>query len=260
MSEVPIRLPDVAVIGFDAPIRWLAEGWSDLMKCFWQSLAYGLILTGFSIWLVWTLYATHIAFWVFALTCGFVFVAPMLAMGLYAAGRVLEAGGKPSLADMLVVRSALRQDLAYLGLALLIVFLIWGQIAQIVYGLSTFQTHATIGSLLHFTFGTASGHSMLMAGTLIGGLIAFFAFTLVVVSAPMLLDRNADVFMATVTSFRAVSRNFLPMLFWAFLLATLLLLTVLTGFLGLALVFPWLGLASWRAYRSLVLTAEPAQS
>lgn len=253
MSETPSRLPDVAAIGFDAPFRWLGGGWSDLMKCFWQSLVYGLILTAFSLWLVYTLYTTHVAFWVFALTCGFVFVAPMLAMGLYSAGRSLEAGERPSLWSMLFVRSALRQDLAYLGLALLIIFLLWGQIAQIVYGLSTFQTHSTIASLLEFTFRTPSGHTMLATGTLIGGLIAFFAFTLVVVSAPMLLDQDADVFIACVTSFRAVSRNLPAMLLWAFLLAALLLATVFTGFFGLAIVFPWLGLASWRAYRTLVL-------
>jgi uncharacterized membrane protein len=253
MSDTPSRLPDVAVIGFDAPFRWLAQGWSDLMACFWQSLVYGLLLTAFSLWLVYALYTTRIAFWVFALTCGFVFVAPMLAMGLYAAGRMLEAGARPTLRGMLFVRSALRQDLAYLGLALLIIFLLWGQIAQIVYGLSTFQTHSTIASLLDFTFNTPAGHTMLATGTLVGGLIAFFAFTLVVVSAPMLLDQNTDVFIATVTSFRAVSRNLSPMLLWAFLLALLLLLTVFTGFLGLAIIFPWLGFASWRAYRTLVL-------
>ena len=252
MSDTPGRLPDVAVIGFDAPFNWLREGWSDLTKCFWQSLVYGLILTIVSLWLVYALYTTHVAFWVFALTCGFVFVAPMLAMGLYAAGLKLEVGERPSLGDMLFVRTALRRDLAYLGLALLIVFLLWGQIAQIVYGLSTFQTHSTLASLLDFTFRTPAGRSMLATGTVVGGLIAFFAFTLVVVSAPMLLDQKADVFIATVTSFRAVSRNLSPMLLWAFLLAILLLATVFTGFLGLAIVFPWLGLASWRAYRTLV--------
>lgn len=253
MTDAVRRLPDVAKIGLATPFAWLALGWSDLMKCFWQSLVYGGLLTAFSLWLVYTLYETKIAFWVFALTCGFVFVAPILAMGLYAAGRKIEMGERPTLGGMLFVRSALRQDLAYLGLALLIIFLLWGQIAQIVYGLSTFQTHSTIASLLDFAFRTPAGHSMLAMGTIIGGLIAFFAFTLVVVSAPMLLDQDADVFIATVTSFRAVSKNLPAMLLWAFLLAALLASTVLTGFLALAVVFPWLGLASWRAYRTLVL-------
>jgi uncharacterized membrane protein len=93
---------------------------------------------------------------------------------------------------------------------------------------------------------------MVLAGSLIGGAIAFFAYSLVVVTAPMLLDRRNDVFLAVVTSVRTVIINFWPMVVWAGILAAMTLSTTATGFLGLTLVFPWLGLASWRAYRELV--------
>jgi uncharacterized membrane protein len=93
---------------------------------------------------------------------------------------------------------------------------------------------------------------MVAAGSVIGGILAFITFSLVVVSAPMLLDRNENVFVAAVTSVRAVNANFGPLLLWAFMISALMTLSALTGFIALIVVFPLLGLASWRAYRALV--------
>ena len=245
-------LPRVNTVGFGAPFRWLALGWSDLTRALAPCLAYGLALSLFGLWLSWTFYATDAAFWVLALSCGFVFVAPMMAMGLYEAGRLIEAGERPQLARMILLPQAVRQDVAYLGLALLLIYFLWGRVAQVVYGLSTFTLHRTVSDFAAFALGTADGHSMLLAGSLIGGVMAFFTYCLVVVSAPMLLDRDANVFAATATSFRTVSRNFGPMLVWAALIAALMILSAATAWIGLIIVFPWLGLASWRAYRELV--------
>jgi uncharacterized membrane protein len=206
-----------------------------------------------SFWLCYALVVADAAFWALALTVGFVFVAPMLAMGLYEAGRLIERGEKPTLRRMLYVRSALRQDIAYLGLALVLIYLFWGRIAQIVYGLSTYQLHRTVEDFVAFAFGTPDGQNMLITGTLVGGVIAYFTYCLVVVSAPMLLDQRTNVFAAIATSVTAVVENFWPMTLWAAIIGILTLISAATGFLGLVVVFPWLGLASWRAYRELVL-------
>lgn len=250
--QSPDTLPNIRTVELTAPLRWLSEAWGDLGKAWFPCLTYGSALALFSVFLVFALIASNLAFWVWALICGFVFVAPMLAMGLYEAGRLIERGIQPRLSDITFVRSAFRQDLAYLGLALLIIFLVWGGIAQIVYGLSTHRLHKTLPEFVAFAVGTPEGHVMMAVGSLVGGAIAFLAYCLVVVSAPMLLDRQNDVFMATVTSVRAVVRNPAPMILWAALVAGITLATVLTGFLALTFVFPWLGLASWRAYRDLV--------
>ena len=176
-------------------------------------------------------------------------------MGNYETGRRLEKGQKPTLVSAFIVPQAFRQDVAYLGLTLLVMFFMWGQIAQVVYGLSTSQIHRTIAALIHFATGVPEGRRMLVVGSLIGGVIAFLTYCLVVVSAPMLLDRRNSIFEATVTSVRAVNGAFAPMLLWAFIIATLTLGSAATGFAAFVIVFPWLGLASWRAYRDLV--AEP---
>lgn len=252
MSEQTLGPPAVRTVPLAAPFQWLAGAWADMGKGLWPLLAYGLALALFSLWLVGALIASNAAFWVLALTCGFVFIAPMLAMGLYEAGRRIELGERPKLMQMLFVQGAVRQDVLYLGLALTLIYLLWGRIAQIVYGLSTYRLHRTVEEFLTFALHTDEGRTMLISGSIIGGVIAFFTYALVVVSAPMLLDRRADVFSAVFTSLRATALNFWPLMLWAAIIVVLVLAAVATNFLGFIVIFPWLGLASWRAYRALV--------
>lgn len=245
-------LPSVNRVEFAAPLRWLAQGWSDFMKAFAHSVTYGAVVAALCASLFWYLVRSDLAFWAVMLSCGFVFVAPLLAMGLYEAGRALEKGEQPQLAQMLFVRGAVRGDVFYLGFALLLIYFLWGRIAQIVYGLSTYRLYTTTEELIAFALNTPEGHTMLITGTIIGGVMAFFTFALVVVSAPMLLNSEANVFSAVFTSLRATSRNFAPMLLWAALITALLIAAAATWFIALVVIFPWLGLASWRAYRALV--------
>lgn len=242
----------VNTIDMAAPFRWLRGAWGDLMRVPGPSLVYGLVLAVAGIAVSAAFVAYNAAFWVLALTCGFVFIAPMLAMGLYEAGRMLEKGEKPTLGQMLFVRQAVRQDVVYLGLALLMIYLLWGRIAQVVYGLSTYSFHETVVEFVNFSLFTVEGWTMMASGSAIGGIIAFFTYCLVVVAAPMLLDTRANVWSAIATSFMAVANNPGPMLLWAFLIVALLLVSAATGFLALIVIFPWLGFASWRAYRDLV--------
>ncbi|WP_156767762.1 DUF2189 domain-containing protein [Candidatus Viadribacter manganicus] len=244
-------MAEVNTIGFGAPLRWLALGWQDFTKTFAPSLIYGtaIALVSFGIWRA--LIETNLAFWALTLSCGFVFIAPMLAMGLYEAGRRLGNGEKPTLKQMIFVRGALRSDVCYLGLVLVLIYLFWSRVAQIVYGLSTYHLHTTVKEFIDFSIGTAEGHTMLIAGTITGGAMAMFTFAISVISTPMLLDEKANVFEAIFTSLASVAKNFFPMLFWAALITALLIACAATSWLGLAIVFPWLGLASWRAYRDI---------
>lgn len=249
--DATMGLPAIRTIRLSAPFGWLAEGWRDLMKAPAPLLLYGLGVAVASFALCYGVYATNGAFWVMALTAGFVIIAPVLAMGPYEAGRRIELGERPRLAQILFVRSAFRQDVAYLSLLLVLIYFLWGRVAQIVYGLSTYQIHRDLDSLVAFAVGSSEGRVMLLTGSLTGGALAFVTYALVVVSAPMLLNPNANVFAAVATSVRAVNANFFPLLLWAIIITGLLLLSAATGFLALIVIFPWLGLASWRAYRCL---------
>ena len=250
--DATLGLPAVRSVTIAAPFRWLAEGWRDLIKAPGPLLLYGLGVAVGSFALCYGVYATNGAFWVMVLTIGFVMIAPILAMGPYEAGRLIEQGERPGLGQILFVRSAFRQDVAYLSLLLVMLYFLWGRVAQIVYGLSTYQIHRDVEALTAFALGTEEGHAMLMAGTVTGGVLAFVAYALVVVSAPMLLNSGSNVFAAVATSVRTVNANFFPLLLWAVIITLLLVMSAATGFLALVIVFPWLGLASWRAYRDLV--------
>lgn len=256
----PSGLPDVREVSFSAPFRWLALGWSDLLQVKVQALTYGVVLAAISAGLGLALLFSGAASWIMVLAGGFLFVAPMLAMGLYEAGRQLESGKRAKLSEMLFVKTTSTLDLAYLGLALLLIYFFWTRMAQVVYGLSTYQVHRTVWEFLNFMFTDPDGHSMAMTGTVIGGIIAFLAYCLVVVSAPMLLERHAHIFSATITSFRVVAKNTGPMMLWAVLITALTIAGIVTGFLGLIVIFPWIGLASWRAYRDLVISPSASDT
>lgn len=249
-------LPEINTVTLSAPFRWLGRAWSDLWRAPFPCLTYGLFLAIASACFVTWLLTSGGALWAVVLSCGFVFVAPLLAMGFYEAGRLLSLNRKPRLKDMILVESAFRRDIAYLGLALVFIYFIWGEIARIVYGLSTYRLHRTVEELMAFAVGTPQGHSMLISGTIIGAVIAYLTYCLVVVSIPMLLNRNSDFFIATITSVRAVTKNPWPMALWALIIAAMTMVSIGTAFIGLIVMFPLLGLASWHAYRDLVVS-EP---
>lgn len=245
-------LPDVADIKLNAPIDWLKGGWSDLWRIPGQGLTYGVILFAISVALFGGLFFSGHSTWIMVLAGGFVFVGPMFAMGLYEAGRQLERDQTPKLREMLFVKTNSTMCLCYLGLALIMLFFLWTELGQIIYGITARRFDSTPREFIDFMLNDPRGHSVAITGTIIGGILGFFVYCLVVVTAPMLLEQHTNVFMAVATSFRSVAKNPGPMLLWAVLIAVITGIGIATAFVGLIIVFPWLGLASWRAYRALV--------
>jgi uncharacterized membrane protein len=256
----PSGLPSVRKIGFDAPGRWLASGWRDFLKAPLLLGLYGLGVGALALAVCAAVWTTHGAYWALALVFACIFMAPMLAMGLYEAGRLFDAGEKPSFAKIFFLRHALRVDVAYLGLALLFICFFWLEIAHVTYALSTFRMHKSFEELAQFAFATPAGNGMLIAGSIIGGAIGFFVFSLVVTSAPMLLDKRSNAFVAVLMSLLSVARNLPVMALWALILVVLTLLAALTGFTAMIVLFPVLALASWRAYRELIDHETPLKS
>lgn len=250
--EQTTHLPAINTVKWTASLGWLHGGMKDFIAAPLPCIIYGCCLAALSAGYTAALFLTGAGRWLLALIVGFLLIAPMLAMGLYEAGRLLEQGRTPKLKQVFFVRSAFRRDAVFLGLALVMIYSIWVEAAFLIYGLSTSRVHPSFLEFLSFLTTEPNGIRMAVIGTIIGGVIAFLAFALVVISAPMLLNETSDVFIATITSARAVIQNFIPMMIWACLIAALIGIGVLTGFLGLIIIFPVIGLASWRAYRDLV--------
>lgn len=244
-------------VPFDAPWAWLAAGWNDMWRVPHISLAYGAI---FAIVAGGLLVGLTLARWqslVPVLAGGFMLVGPLLAVGLYETSRRLESGEPIELAD--VVGAGLRANgqLGFFGVGLMVIFLVWLELAFIL--LVLFLGGAGLpppSEFLSRLLFTSAGLGLLIVGSLVGGVLAATVYTVSVVAVPMLLVHRMDAISAAVTSLAAVRRNPKPMLLWAGLIGGFMALGCATLFLGLVLIFPLIGHATWHAFRAVVAVAE----
>jgi uncharacterized membrane protein len=233
-------------------LRWLSLGWRDLWIGPGASLAYGLGVFLLSVVLVWMLVRFGWDYILFPALAGFMIVAPFLAIGLYEKSRSIEAGQDIRLGAMLLVRPRAGAQVFFAGLLLCTLMLLWMRAAVLLYalffGVTPFPGFDHIVGML---FGTLYGWTMLVVGTVIGGLFAAFAFAVSVFSVPMLLDRRVDALTAMGTSVKLVWNNIAPMIAWGAMVLLLFAACVATGLLAMIVIFPLLGHATWHAYRAV---------
>ncbi|WP_253944342.1 DUF2189 domain-containing protein [Pseudogemmobacter hezensis] len=231
----------------------LAMGWRDFCAAPIWGIFFALIyvLGG---WLVfWALTAQGQLWWTLPAAAGFPILGPFIACGLYEVSRRLERGAPLDRATVLGAIFA-QKDGQIPSMAALIVFyfLFWNFFAHMTFALFMGNVTMTNVSQSLAVFMTPAGLGLLVFGTLSGALIAALLFSLTVVSLPMLLERDIDYVTAMLTSLSLVRENMLLMLAWGAFIAALLFLAMLPGFLGLFVVLPVLGHASWHLYRRAV--------
>lgn len=234
-----------------APLRWLALGWRDFARCPKIGLFYGLcfFLMGQALWWVFQAAPEYML----GLSAGFLLLGPFLCLGLYDASRTLELGGHangPSLRSTLTAWKASKGPMAIFAGMLLIIELLWGRASLVVFAV-TFNTMPSdqklLGDLLRL-----ENIGFLLSYSAVGAVFAGLIFVTSVISVPMILDRQVDAVSAGLTSMRACAQNPGVMLLWGALITLLVLLAMLPWFLGLLVIAPVLGHASWHAYRHLV--------
>ncbi|MEL7187143.1 MAG: DUF2189 domain-containing protein [Pseudomonadota bacterium] len=226
-----------------ASFRWIRAGISDLMQAPQQSLAYGLavaVMMGIVSLLAWTQGSQWI---MFAMLGGFVFLAPLTCVGLYAISAQLERGQAPAMTRSL--RAAFRRHFGnemVFAIVLLVIFLVWTRAAVMVSVFFPMDGDPTLAELLpYFAF-----------GTLVGAVFAAVTFSASAFSLPMIMHRDVDSITAIVTSVNAVLRNKRAMLVWMTMIVVLLLIGVATAFVGLVVIVPVIGYASWHGYLNTI--------
>ena len=230
-----------------APFRWLKLGFSDLMRAPQQSLAYGLVvalLIGIVCLLAWFRGSQWI---MFAMLGGFVFLAPLTCIGLYAISAQLERGQEPLMARSL--RAAFKRHFGnemIFALALLVVFLLWARSAVMVTVFFPTDGEVTAAALATY----------LGFGSMIGAVFAAITFSASAFSLPMIMHRDVDSITAIVTSINAVLRNKRAMVVWLTIIVVSLLIGVATAFIGLVVIVPIIGYAAWHGYLETI-DAEP---
>ena len=230
-----------------APFRWVRLGVKDLLQAPRQSLIYGFsvaMLIAFVSLLAWLKGSQWI---MFAMLGGFVFLAPLTCIGLYAISAQLERGQPPSMARSL--RAAFKRHIGNVlifAIILLIIFMVWARAAVMVTVFFPTEGEQTARDLLPY----------LAFGSLVGSVFAGATFCASVFSLPMLMHRNVDSITAIVTSVNAVLRNKRAMLIWLTIIVASLTLGLMTAFVGLMIIVPVIGYAAWHGYLETIDAEE----
>jgi uncharacterized membrane protein len=243
-------LPRVRRISFAAPLGWLGKGWHDLWRQPAASLFYGVAVaaTGAVILGV----TASLAYLFAAAVTGFLLVAPMLAAGLYELSRRYLAGEPATLTDSMLAWKRNPSALVSFGLLSILAGTAWQVVSVVIVALFYKGTALQPMAMIIEVLVNPQHYLMFFIYMGAGGLMAAVVFALSVVSMPMLVDRRCELLCALTTSVNAVAENPLPLALWAVIIMLLTGLGFATALVGLILIMPWLGHASFHAYKELV--------
>jgi uncharacterized membrane protein len=248
--------PVIRTIGLSELHRALQRGWEDFKAVPSHAIILCIIYPVLGLMLARVVLGYSVLPLLFPLAAGFALLGPFAALGLYEMSRRRERGEQATAWDALeVVRSPSFGAMLGLGVLLLALFVTWVATAQAIYIAAFGYAGVTgVSDFAERVLTTPQGWWLIVVGCGVGFLFALIALCISVVSFPVMLDRHAGAGDAMVTSLRAVARNPVPMAVWGLIVAVLLVAGSLPAFLGLAVVIPLLGHATWHLYRQ---TIEP---
>ena len=253
-SSVMAPSPVIRRIGIPDLRAALSDGWADFMAAPTQLVFLGIIYPVIGLIAARAAQGGQLLPLFFPLVAGLSLLGPVLAVGMYELSRRREKGLSVSWQNAFdVFRNPAILSIAALGVMLFFLFALWIGAARAIYaGTVGVMAPESVGQFVSALQSSAGGAKLLVIGNLVGGLFAAVVLTLSVVSFPMLLDRNVHPMVAIRTSIDAVRTNPVTMAVWGLIVVALMALGSLPLFVGLAVVMPVLGHATWHLYRRVV--------
>jgi uncharacterized membrane protein len=246
--------PVVRAISVNDVAEALIQGMRDFQAAPLFGIAFGAVYCIAGIAIVLSVTTLGMSYLAYPLAAGFALIGPFVAVGLYEISRKRESGEVASLRDIWTAMTG-GGEIGWMAFVTLFVFIMWMYQARFLMALF-FGLNASFTSISQFigvVLTTSEGLLFLLVGNIIGAFLAVVMFSLTVVSFPLLLDRDVDCVTAMVTSVRAVVASPIPLLGWAAVIVILLTISALPFFLGLVVVLPVLGHATWHLYRRIIV-------
>jgi uncharacterized membrane protein len=241
--------PRVCSVSLFAPLHWIAAGVDDLRYAPLYGLLYGLLFTA-ACGLTYAL-VSGLPWFTIAFLTGLLLIGPYLASGVYLAARQRESGEPVSIRAALAVLAARKTNMAFYGVFLALLMVVWVRLAALLFAVQFTGMSPTIDDYLGVLSGGADPW-VLAFFVGIGLMLAITVFVTSAVSVPLIIDRDQEPLSAIRTSARVVVRNWPAMSLWAALIVILTAVGIATFGVGLVVLFPVLGYATWHSYRDLV--------
>lgn len=231
-------------------LRWLVAGGRDLLAHPGIAAFYGGAFTGMAAFL--GAVFRYSPEYTISIASGCLLLGPFLAMGLYDVSRRRERGQLPDLGLSLTCWESHIRSMALLILVLIVLELLWGRASLVVFAVFFNTGMPSTNSVIQAVF-SPDNWEFVAAFAVVGGVFAGLAFAIAVVSIPTILDRDTDAVSAAITSMEVVLRNPAVMFLWGSVITVLVAGSLMLPFAaGLWVIGPWLGHASWHAYRRSV--------
>jgi uncharacterized membrane protein len=249
-----VAAPIIRTIGLSDLHQALRLGWEDFKAVPSHAIILCVIYPVLGLALARTVLGYSILPLLFPLAAGFALLGPFAALGLYELSRHRENGGEASAWNAIdVFRSPSFGAMLGLGTLLLALFVTWVATAQAIYVAAFgYEAAASMPDFARRVLTTSQGWWLIIVGCGVGFLFAVVALCISVVAFPLMLDRHASAGEAMVTSMRVAAKNPTTIAAWGLIVAALLIVGSLPLFLGLAVVIPLLGHATWHLYREVV--------
>jgi uncharacterized membrane protein len=248
--EQHFHLPHVREIEASRPLQWLRMGWDDMRENLAASISYGVILAAIGYLIL--SYATDKPYLFTAAVSGFFLVGPLAAAGLYEISRRHEHGHAVTFMQSIQGLRRHADSLMYVGAFMAITLISWERLSAIMFALFYQGEVAEVSNFFRSVFLSGEHLPFVAAYLLAGGILAALVFSLMAISIPMLMDRDTDAVTAAMSSLRAVGVNFPARALWAAIIVALVAVGFATMMIGMVILLPLLGHATWHAYRDML--------